>query len=414
MKDSQLFGGGIPIGSSTLALDAPVSFTSNGQEFLRAGSIKAYDASYAVAIAAAPQLRVFGNDAKTYGVIADNSAPSPRYYYIGGSYIGVTTSMFAYGAALNSLSSLSAVFCAPVKRCAVNGTAHLVVPYANANTALQYTSNGSAFAAVGGTFTTLPIPKAVAFGNNSWLSLSAVNNIAGEQAYINNANPSGAWTVGTTGLAATMTSVNALNYGTGVFVAVGTSATATAGKIATCAAVGGAWTDRTAASGVTFAAGEAILDGVFDGTAHVLVTSTGRILTSTDGINYVARGTALDISSNVPQSGAISWAQAVGVGSMELTTDGAGTVVLQQGGTPNVRNILAVSLDHGATWSAFQAYSGKAGNGTSRTISYANGRWIENHSGNIQSLVDIGPSLITPDYIGQQSQQAAGQFVRIK
>jgi hypothetical protein len=217
-----------------------------------------------------------------------------------------------------------------------------------------------------------------------------------------------------------MTTVGAIAYGNGVFVAVGTSASATAGKIATKAAVADAWTDRTSASGLTFAAGAAVVDVVFNGTVFVLIHHTSNayaMATSPDGITWTARAFPIDQSTLYPLSAAASW-PGHSSANMELTTDGAGTVVINYtGSTAATRSIFAISTDNGVTWACASPYLGKAvatSTTNVRTMSYANGRWIENHSGSYQSCVDVGPSLAAPDYIGQQFSLGAGQFVRIK
>jgi hypothetical protein len=333
-----------------------------------------------------------------------------------------------YDAALSSLASTMVTANTQVnKRVATNGT-YIVVPSNQVNVALSLFTAGNSNLQAGGTFTTCSIKTAICFGNNSWLALSTIAGSLGEQAYINNANPTGAWTVG----AATnlgMNSVTAISYGAGVFVAVSADATsATTRKIATCASVGGAWTDRTAASGITFAASETILDVVFDGTEHVAVTSLGRIISSaTPTGTWTLRAVPFDCSIyapwNVPMTGAAA-VNGISADVLELNTDGAGTIVAYastglKSGVLYHRPTFAISTDHGATWAVCQIYVGKAapyvGSATAcRTLSYANGRWIANVAGNYQALVDIGPSLATPDYIGQQNAQGQANFVRIK
>jgi len=406
---SQFTGGGIPIGASLLALDAPINFTSGAAEYLRTGSIKAYDASYATAISAAPQLRVFGNDAKTYGIAT--AAYTCRYFYVAGNYIcpGLNYSSGYYGA-LNALTggAVNAGYSGTV----ASNASHLVYSTA-ANLALNYTTTGAVVTAVGGVFTSYPVPSAMLFANNSWLALSTLGAIAGEQAYINNAVPTGTWTVGaSTNIG--MTACKGLAYGAGVFVVVGTSASATAGKIATTATVGSAWTDRTSAAGIIFTASESIVDVVFSGSNFVATSSANRILTSPDGINWTARGEVFDDASVHPLSGVGSWAGGGVVSGSELTTDGAGVVVAQPAFNFQIRPIFAISTDHGVTWSVAQIYIGKAPANGTRTISYANGRWIANYAGSCQSCVDIGTSLTVPDFVGNQYQLGAGQFVRIK
>lgn len=405
-----------PVGAYVQALDAPVNFTSGAAEYLRVGTVKTYSAAYTTAIAAAPQLRVFGTDATTYGSVTSTGLVT--YYYIGSVYVAIPLTGPWKQGALNVLGTnvTSSNSVAAGIRAAVNGTSYLVCPRSTA-AAHYYTADGITVTAVGGTWAgTEPIPGAICFGNNSWITLSSLAATANEQTYINNASPAGAWTLGaSTNLG--MTACKGIAYGAGLFVAVGTSGSATAGKIATTASVGSAWTDRTSASGITFGASDSISDIVFDGTGFVAITSTGNIITSTDGTAWTLVGQPMDLSSLAPLSGAASWtAGGNTTHTVSLSTDGAGTVVYQPTcSSATIRPVFAISTDHGATWKSAQTYIGKTGIGTGgRSMSYANGRWISNVACYYLSCVDIGTSLTTPNYIGNQTSVAAGQFVRIK
>lgn len=426
MNISQLFGSGsIPVGGLVLMLDAPNPVVQQGAEYLRTGTIKAYDSSYAAAIASAPQLRVFGSDAKTYGVAT--GAERRTVHYIGTNYISMIYGGSAsqqYGATLNNMSA-AVVIGVPtnLKRVATIGSSYLVAPSNSSNTAPNYTSNGSTFAAVGGSFGAFPVASAIASDNVSkWITLSSLTATAGEQGYIAAANPSGSWTVSaSTNLG--MTSVQAVAMASsGVVVAAGTSASATTGKLASCPALGGTWVDRTAATGLAFAVSGNVEDVVWDGTNFVALAYKSAnnplaIITSPDGVTWTNQGLPFDISSLYPLSGASSWAYSLDTANAiaSLCTDGVGTVVLTMAASATVRPVFFVSTDHGVTWAAAQIYIGKATlAATTRTMSLANGRWVYNHSGNYQAIVDIGSSLVTPDFIGQQLSLAAGQFVRIK
>ena len=406
-------GSGLPIGAMISALDMPVNFSSGGAEYLRAGALKAYDSSYAAAIAAAPQLRVFGNATKTKASTVGTTGYT-SYSYVGTNYVAISGNGVYYSSDLSSWTNVSTVTPNQSLRRAASSGSYIVVPASASNTAPQYSSNGSTFSAVGGTWTTCPAKSAIAFGNNIWVALSSLNGTNGEQAYIAAANPSGAWTVAaSTNLG--ITTVAAVAYGASVFVAVGDSGSG-AGKIATCSTPAGGWTDRTTSSGITFQQGEVMNDVVFDGTAFVASTSAGRILASTDGVSWTDCS-CFDLSE-YSQVGTL-------IGSprkVVLASDGVGTVVAMSGGydgnSAKARSLIAISTDHGVTWSQAQVFAGKAPLITStritRSISFANSRWLANQSGAYQSVVDLGTSFATPDYIGVQNQAFAGQYVRIK
>ena len=268
-----------------------------------------------------------------------------------------------------------------IKRVAKSAS-YLVFPHGSANVAHRYTTNGTSVNEVAGTFTTHPVASAVVFGNDIWMAASSLNGTAGEFSYCKNANPGTTWTVKTASMS--MTAVNGMAYGNGIFVAVGASADASAGKILTTTDPALGWTNRTAASGITFTASEALTDVIFDGTQFVAVGSYRRILTSTDGINWVDRGKTVYFS-----------------GSFTLATDGAGTIVAY---VPNVATgNFHISTDHGATWTTAQPYYGKFAVSTYNTMMFINGSWLENHFGTYNNYLDLGASLnVAPDYIGEQ------------
>jgi|GEM_PF-6769121 len=412
---SDFVSNGIPIGSTLPLANAVVNFTQNGLEYLRTGNIKSYDASYAPAMVSAPQLRVFGNLAGSLGSgVGAVTGIGMRYYFIGGNYIvvpstGASGSFIFTGTTLalalaggSSIAGSNSAFNQTAKP-AVNGAMSIVCSHRTANTAFLYSTDGATMAAVGGVFTTCPVKSALCFGNSSWLALSSLNATAGEQAYLAAANPSGAWTIGA-GTNIGMTQANAVNYGAALFVAVGASASTTTGLIATCAAVGGAWTDRTAASGITFATSESIVDAVFDGTRHVAITSTGRVITSADGITWTL-------------SAGFSYETAMTVAVPLLVTDGAGTVIAcPKNPASTLPPVYQMSTDHGASWSPFQSFCGSIASqaNVQNAISYCNAQWLENHSGSLASCTNLGASIVTPNYVGQQYAPTAGQYVRIK
>ena len=417
-------GGGVPVGGSALILDAPINFTQSGAEWIRTGSIKAYDSSYANAVAAAPQIRVFGNDAGSIGS-SGATGSSYKFFYTGtnysawlaggSTYYGSTLAICAAGTNPTGGFSTSA----SIIRGAHTGS-YSVFPSGTANTALNYTTDGTTWTAVGGTFTTSPVKTAIVFGNNSWLALSTLSATAGEQNYIANAVPTGSWTIGaSTNLG--MTVVKALAYGlvagtTATFLAVGTSSSATSGKLATTGAVGSAWTDRT--SGITaFAATDSVLDAVWDGTKFIVLATGTKVYTSSDGITWTAGGAIpFDATTPSPYGGA-AFASTT---PQELVTDGSGTVVAFSNTSGSIRHVFFISTDHGASWNPAQYYIGKlipSGVTSSRTFSYANSHWLENHTGPAATgagVLDLGTSLTTPNYVGSQYNAVAGNYVRIK
>lgn len=403
-ESSVLGGGGSFVGQDVYVQDGPLNFTINGQEYLRKGTIKAYSAAYANAVAAMPQLRVFGTAANTqstfgYGV----SGGSFNYTYLAGNYIAYATAgtsnyMPQYGATLATAASTACTTSGSntqaVKHIANSGT-YIVMPASSANLAPIYTA-GTAFANVGGTFTTFNQGH-IAFGNNSWLSVADLNGTAGSLGYIANANPSGAWTVATpTNLG--ITGIAGLAYGNGKFVAAASNASMISGQIAYCTTAGGAWTAASLPNPTSV--GISLQDLVFDGTAHIALASGGAIYTSTDGgVNWTRQ-------SNLP---------AVSTTFTRLSTDGAGTVIANSSSTVSatVNAVMAISTDHGVTWTAFQATTGLTMQ-SAQGISYANGQWLYCASNNAGQLTAI-PNFTTPDYIGLQTATASTpNYVRIK
>lgn len=408
-----------PVGGSVLVLNGTINFTDGTQEYLRTGNVKSYDSSYAAAIASAPQLRVFGTPANSYYSSAFTASYSPVIAYSAGTYAtgagqsgvagyaGTTLALLAAGGTASFINPGSGAFVYPLY------SATYIVLGASANTAPVYSTDGGLTSAgsVGGTFTTCPAKSAGIFANSSWLMLSSLNATAGEQCYIAAANPSGAWTVGaSTNLG--MTVVKSISYGGGVFVAVGTNtSSATAGKIASTASAGSAWTDRTAGAGITFLVSDLVYGSCFSGTNHVALygtaTTTTKAMISPDGINWTAKTLPIVCDTTV--------------------SDGAGTVVAYYGAvapspTLSTGVSFALSTDHGATWTVANVFKGTCpvvGSGAKR-IWFVNNKWIVFHTGDMHNFVDLGASLTTPNYIGQQTTlpddvlTGSGYYVRIK
>lgn len=398
---SQFFGGGgVPVGSLVSAPFAQINFTDGAAEYLRTGSIKTYSATYDTVLAAQPQLGVYGSDTAQKGTTTGTSFNF--YGYVGTNYF--TTGSLNYSTDLTTWNATTYTnsYTSQVRPAVGNG--YGVVVAAGANSAHQYTNNGSTFSSVGGTFTTCPVKTAICYAPSvGWLALSSLAGTAGEQNYIANINPTGSWTVGA-GTSVSMTAVKAVAYGNGVFVAVGTSGGVN-GKIATCSTLGGTWTDRTSGASFITLAGHDGVDVVFTGTHFVASFPNGSFLArSSDGITWTR----------------VTFPSVVSQGPYYLATDGAGKVVGCSANTS--KPVFYYSADHGATWVVRQMYVGKvAGQANYCTPSYANGKWIINHAGSYQSPQDLG-SMSAPDFVGIQTSFAAGgaagtdvqQHVRIK
>lgn len=408
---TQFFGGGVPLGSTVqLGTGAP-NKTIEGKEYLRHGTVKAYSATYSNLIASCPELRVFGAQSRTQNA-GGGSNPGRRIVYFNGRYVvpAAASGTPRWNTGLSGAwTSGTGTVSTSGARLAVSGS-YLVIGQA-ANTALSYSSDGMAWSAVGGTFTTLPAPTAVGFGNNIWVSLSTLTATAGEQAYIAAANPSGSWTVGASTNVG-MTSVKAIAYGAGVFVAVGTSASATAGKIATTASPASGWTDRTSASGITFSTSESVSDVLFTGTNFVMVSAVStniyNLAYSADGITWTP------VTMPVDMSGAnFVGTAAVQTNTWELVDNGAGKVVLYQtaASANNPYRQMAISTDHGVTWTPARPYFATPGT-ASFYMSYANGKFLNNLGGDYNTTMDM-QDMTTPDYIGSQYVAATGYYTRI-
>lgn len=414
---SQFIGGdgGIPIGGTAIIIDAPYNFTDlSGAEFLRAGTLKAASVDYAFLITQAPQLVVYGGPSTAGAASAAGTTPCV-YGKIGSNYIESSgTGGQKYATTLGSWTACTGTFsAADVVRPAISGTTYLVLPASAAATAPKYTSDGVTFTAVGGAFGSLVAQKACCYGNSWWVTLADLAGTSGGMARINNANPSGSWTVSAApSLSGTASGIKAIAFGGSGnwFVAVGQSASATAGKIATCT-VPTSWTDRTVASGIPFAAADTVVDVIFDGAEFVLLTTSGKTYNAADPTGtWTAGGPTMDLHATN-----FVGTTSMGMQVVHLATDGAGVVMLICGASSAAaqRRTLGVSFDHGATWGYSQVYApvttNTAGN---MNISYAGDKWIAN----LLAAPDGWVNLVTlaPDYIGLQNQVCAGQYVRIK
>ena len=415
---SQFFGGGsVPIGGLVVMPNALPHVTIDGKEYLRAGLLKAYDASYAAAVAAAPQLRVFHEAATS--LASQSASYTMRYHRIGTNYVATIGSAAPnYSSNLTSWSAATGMGGAPgdLKRYAVSGTSYLVVPHGTANYAHYYTANGSSYSAVGGTFTTHPVSKAVCYGNSWWVALNDLAGTAGGRSTINNANPSGTWTIAAApSLSGTAAGVNAIAFGGSGnwFVACGASASLTAGKLATCTDPSGTWTDRTNTCGINADAyGLAINDVVFDGNkfvAYVARNGTAELWHAADPTGSWTYAGPMPYSS----AGKDFLATTTSNGNPELVTDGAGKLWVYMPTSVETKTIYE-SSDSGLTWTVFQGTTLGATSPTYKTLSYANGKLIANFSGSAVGQSDLG-ALTTPAYVGVQQPSAyKDYYVRIK
>ncbi len=417
---SQFFGGGsVPIGGLVVMPNALPHVTIDGKEYLRAGLLKAYDASYAAAVAAAPQLRVFHESATSLAAAA--STVTCYYYYIDTNYVeNAGTTGQNYSSSLTSWSPATGTFAsANLKRFATNGTSYLVVPHGTANTAHQYTANGSTFTAVGGTFTTHPVSKAVAYGNSWWVALYSIAGTAGGMSYINNANPSGTWTIAAApSLGGNAAGVLAIAFGgaSNWFVVASTSASLTAGKLATCTNPSGTWTDRTNTCGINAGAYSlAINDVIFDGNKFVAYVDR-------NGSNELWHAT--DPTGTWTLAGPIPYASGgkdflggtAGYSISPLLTDGAGKMWVYGSASTAAAETKTIyeSSDSGLTWTVFQGTTLGATAASNKTISYANGKLIANFTGAPAAQSDLG-ARTTPAYIGVQHPSSYNNYyVRIK
>lgn len=424
---SILGGGGTLPGQAALMQNAPTSVSFNGQEFLRIGSVKTYAADHAASLAIAPQLRVFGTLANSYGT-TNTGGDTCQYAYVGTNYVSANSNVGSlfYAASLSALSSTPATSTGTGGAISSKtpltggnarigqGNGYLVVPN-GANVAMAYTTNGSTYNPVGGNFATFLDQNATCYcGALGWISLHSLAGWGpGSRGYIANTNPTGTWTVDSANNLGMTTCHSIASNGT-VIVAVGGSGAATAGKIATATAVSGTFTDRTSASGITFTVAEAVFKVVWTGARFVALTTLNQIITSTDGINWVVTEFAFETSTVNPVGTGTQSVYGVG----DMASDGAGKVVFVDSATqPSASHpLIRVSTDHGLSFTTAQLFLGKhvqGGTPNCRTVSYANGKFILNLSGALSNFVDCN-SIATPNYVGQQIQFAQGFSVRIK
>lgn len=424
-------GGGVPVGASITALDAPVNFTAGAQEYLRVGSVKAYDSSYAATIAMAPQLRVFGTN---YGDTSISSYPMGCYYcgtnYVrlnssgGQAFYGSTLALCsAGGSGVTGIPSMPLSSTPQMQQTVGTGNGYLVLR-GGVNVAPVASSTGTAFSAVGGAFGTNPNPNTIAYlGAYGWLALAKIDGTNSSRAYIANTNPTGYWTIDAPTSVSMTETYSAATNGS-IIVVTGLSSSATAGKIVTSSTLAGAYTDRTSTCGITFLAADSVHNCVYTGSKFLAIRTslqTTSVISSTDGLTWSDVSVPIDTSTASP----------VGVNGASYThhvlrTNGSGTVVMQLAHSANTyaRALIMISTDHGVTWSIAQAsrVNGAAMSAApySATMTYANGKYIASWSGDSttyntkMNAVDLGDLTQAPAYIGQQVAYAQGQFVRIK
>jgi hypothetical protein len=259
-----------------------------------------------------------------------------------------------------------------------------------------WTSNGTTFASVGGTFTSTPRKTAGAFGNNVWCMLTSLNGTTGERFAIQNANPTGTWTVDQFNFG--MTICQEMAFGNGIFVIVGSSDTATSGKIFTTTnPATNSFTDRTTSLGVTFPSTPSGPDSVvFTGT-HFVLRYQHRYFRSTNGASWTETTSTNTFTTT----------------NKKMVTDGNGKIIIPISLSPLT---VLISYDHGATWGAAQLSLGNiptGGGSTTLWLSFTNNKWFENHSGQNTSIRDFGSFSATPDSVGIQAA-TANTYVRIK
>ena len=414
---SFLGAGGTPIGGQTIIIDAQQNFVDQvGAEWLRAGVLKDNPLDYISSFPIAPQLFVYGSDSLSGSAVPDGVVGSLKCIYckVGSQYVessGSGGQKYATDPTSTWTACTGTFSAADVLRPAVNGTSYAVLPWSSANSGPKYTSNGTTWTAVGGTFTTFPVVGALAYGNSWWVTMATMAGGAGTMAYINNADPSGTWTVttapniGGNAPAAAMAFGGASNW----FVAVGTSASNTVGKIAICTTPSGTWTDCTSSSGIPFASDGNPVDVVFDGTVFMMLMSSGRIYTATNPTGAWTRVISGGDYSTVNFVGTTS----VGMTSVMLATNGAGLVLAlaSSSSAPNNRRSIYMTGDGGNTWGAGQIYAPSVST-TAARASWASDKILINVLGKSEGNTEVIP--FSPNYIGMQVQTCIGQYVRIK
>lgn len=414
---NQILGaGGTPIGGQAIMIDAWPNFVDQfGTEWLRAGVLKDNPLDYITSLPIAPQLFVYGSDALSGRGVAAGVAGSLQCIYakIGANYIESRGAgqKYATDPAASWTACTGTFNAADVLRPAVNGTSYAVLPASLANTKPKYTSDGVTWTNVGGTFTTFPVVGALAYGNSWWVTMATMAGGTGTMAYINNADPSGSWTVTTAPNIAGSAPAAALAFGGGSswFVAVGTSASTTAGKIAVCTDPSASWTDCTSSSGINWAVEGNPLDVVFDGTVFMMLMSSGHIYTATDPTGTWTRKVSGGDYSTVNFVGQTS----VGMTRVMLSTNGAGIVLAlaSSGSVATNRRSIYVTEDGGNTWGVGQVYAPSVST-TAARASFAGDKLLINVLGVTEGNTEAVP--FVPNYIGMQVQTCIGQYVRIK
>ena len=381
-------GGGVPIGAHVLAYDLP------GEGYLRCGDLVPYGSAYADAIARAPGLRVYGNDVTS--VAAGIGARPVIYDRVGAMFVAVapgdktwySTDLRQWHAHANAQTVPPALNRAArtISGMALPTNAGIVVIGAGSSLTVPVIS-GAAGAAC----------RAIAASPTYWLAATSLQGSGGELAYCESPAPTQDWRrIAAPNLG--MTRCNAIAYGHAGFVCAGASASPSAGKLLVSSVPHtSAWTDLTAR--IPGAVGDEVLDAVYDGSHYILLTMQG-LYASQDLNTFVRLAT--------PACGAEP-------GGIRMTVH-AGLVALAV--NSGRQRLIALSRDHGATWTTLQPYLRRTGASDTAgvgTLSRAGDRWIANFSGTVGSLVDLGESFDrAPDWVGSQSSPGPGWCVRVK
>jgi hypothetical protein len=371
-----------------------INITINGMELLKTGYYKPYTTNYTNAITISPGLRVY----PTSTVAAEYATTVAGVGMLGVNYIGISSTHQYYTpnilTTVPTQADTKTALANSITNVAFNNTA--VVFGSAVNVAPYYSLTGTgAYTLVGGVWTTWP-GGVFATGNNIWCSLYDFTNNAHGSAYLAAANPSGAWTIGAgpgfAGATAGGVVQIAFSPTLNLFVAVGTaSGTATSARIAT-SPDGHTWTDRTAASGLSFSAvgSQSAYWVIWTGNAFIAAfQDIVGICRSLDGINWtqIVNGASVGLASGSPN---------------QIATDGNLNIVMVVSTTQFIQ-----SSDGGLTW---QPYTVQAAYSSISPMYYVNGHWIIN-------AIDITATLpfnISPTFIGVPTDAfAPPRWVRI-
>lgn len=373
---SQFVGGsgggasGHEIGEIMQSITAPAHYIVQGVEYLKSGNIIAYTPAYATALAA--NLGVYGSDATQPDAIAGTAFTSGwTFRSVGSTYIaisGASPSQPMYSTDLINWTTSTGLNQAGYQGVTSNSTYCVVDGFTGVYYTPFFTSSGTTWTIVGGNFSANTSRyTAGAFGNNVWIMGRSLIGNAAELAYINNANPSGTWTI--TSANKGMNPLNGIVFGNGVFLAVGGSASPSIGKLATTTDPVIGWTDQTATCGLGVGQNDAFSSPVFDGTHFYClwnISGRSRLVKSADGATW----TQVLVSSGdnlLSQPGC------------SLFTDGAGRLITQANTTfyyAANKVQFATSSDGGLNWQLGQFYSGKGPGSGTTTVTYTNNGWL--------------------------------------